>query len=438
MSDHEPVSVLPAGPDLQGFVMAQLYPAIASDPGRFRLATVAGDWNNFTHALHTSKPELVIIAAEIAPGPDALIETLARAPGQAVVVLPPSWAQAQGAIENVHTVCKVFIGPIANWAEIFSLGYSAVVTARTRTQSAAPLQSLYAGSGNAARAGAAAVGTRVIAFISATGGAGRSTLAESLAYELAARRGIRTLLYSCDLPPAAAQHLKLRFTTNAGLFFSRPAAFAEALQTREGLDVLVAPYDSYGYAQAAQQADKEPHADNSLRALVQASWVQGYAAVILDLPAGESNWTLHPLLVANTVVVVARPTIADLLGAVHTVKLLTEHMAGQHRIPRQAMYCALNRVSQHSSLTPNTFHQEATQAAGGFFPPIIATFEDDPAIPAIQDRQQIPGVVADNFGRNIQRLADSFFGGGGASANGRHPIRGQGLLGKLGVKVRVT
>lgn len=438
MSDQSPVSVLLAGPDLNGFVLRQMYPVVSSDPGRFRVVNLAGDWDNFTNALATTQPELAVIAAEVAPGPDELIKVLSQTSGLAIVILPPAWAQAQGAIENCHTVSKVFIGPIANWPELFSVGHSAVVTARTRTQSAAPLQSMYAGSGNAARAGAAVVGTRVIAFVSTLGGAGRSTIAESLAYELAARRGIRTLLYSFDLPPAAVQHLKLRFTTNAGLFFSRPAAFAEAIQTREGLDVIVAPHDSYGYAQAAQQADKEPHADNSLRALVQASWVQGYAAVVLDLPAGESNWTLHPLLAANTVVVVARPTIADLYGAVHTVKLLTEHMAGQHRIPREAMYCVLNRTSNRSSLTPNAFHQEAAQASGGFFPPIVAAFEDDPSIPAVQDRQQIPAVVADNFGRNIQRLADAFYGGNGASANGRRPIRGQGLLGRFGIRVKVT
>ncbi len=47
-------------------------------------------------------------------------------------------------------------------------------------------------------------GTKRIAVISHSGGVGCSTIAENLAYDLAVRLSVKTLLVSMGLPPAAA------------------------------------------------------------------------------------------------------------------------------------------------------------------------------------------------------------------------------------------
>ena len=86
-------------------------------------------------------------------------------------------------------------------------------------------------------------GTKRIAVLSHAGGAGCSTIAENLAYELSVRLSVKTLLVSMGLPPAAAPHLRLRYLPNLTEYFDRPgkATFQAAIQRRENLEVLLAP-----------------------------------------------------------------------------------------------------------------------------------------------------------------------------------------------------
>ena len=156
---------------------------------------------------------------------------------------------------------------------------------------------------------AATVGTRVVAFVSAQGGVGKSTLAEGLGFELAARRNINSLLFSFDLPPLAPMRLDARYQPNVQEFYTHPGptGFREALQTtKDDLDVVVAPSESYAYANIGTIA---PEDQRSIRSLVITSYAFNYGAILLDLPSGESAWTMQPLLVANLVLIVARPTL---------------------------------------------------------------------------------------------------------------------------------
>src|SRR5574342_42070 len=179
---EQKVSVMLAGPGHEA-VFYQIQPPFLSD-SRFVISANATQWGNFEQSLAQMRPDLVVVQVEIAPGPDTLVQVLAEIQvwhGVAILVLPPSIRDVRGIFEKAAVVRGVYIAPV-NWGEIAQSGYAAVMTER-------------------ARAGAT-VGTRVVAFISATGGTGRSTLAESMAYELNVRMSVRSLLMSFDLPPS--------------------------------------------------------------------------------------------------------------------------------------------------------------------------------------------------------------------------------------------
>src|SRR5512136_3348240 len=217
---------------------------------RFSISSIATQWTIFEQNLAQMRPALVVLHVDITPGTEALIQRLAEMQlwqGVAILVLPQPLRDLRGTYEKSSVVRGVYVAPV-NWGEIAQAGFAAAMNERARLAAAAPLQQAYL-----SRAATAIVGTRVIAFLSATGGTGRSTIAESLAYELKLRMNVRSLLMSFDLPPAAAPHLKLRYVPNAMEYFTRPGdGFASAIQIREGLDVLLAPENSVDYQKAAE------------------------------------------------------------------------------------------------------------------------------------------------------------------------------------------
>ncbi|MBA4380614.1 MAG: hypothetical protein C0393_08075 [Anaerolinea sp.] len=377
---------------------------------RFALGTVQNDWRIFTEVVAKSEPDVVLIYGDATPGPDALVNFLSRLKrAVAIVLLPPSQAQFQGRIESAHTVRKVYILPVAA-AEVLNFAYNAIQTEIAKTHSAAPLQQVYASAGSG-RAAAAAVGIRVVGLVSAQGGVGKTTLAEALGFELAAHRNFKTLLASFDLPPVAAEHFpNLKFAVNASEFFARPEdGFHNSIQTTaDGLEVLLAPSASVAYAQAA--AVEDPYARNSIRSLVTQAFTRHYAAVLLDLPVGEGAWTLQPLLTANTVLILSRPTVDGIRATAHVVDLLTKQITGQHRIPKEAIYVVLNQMTSKSSLTATSFVKEGS-AHAGWFPPVLAVVDYDPAIPQAQDNQRPVNNASETLSKAAIAIADAFYGG---------------------------
>ena len=66
----ERFTVLLAGPGHET-VIYQMQPAFLSDP-RFTIAGYAQSWESLQTTLTQLKPDLLVIQAEVAPGPDAL------------------------------------------------------------------------------------------------------------------------------------------------------------------------------------------------------------------------------------------------------------------------------------------------------------------------------------------------------------------------------
>ena len=411
------VTVMLAGAGNEA-VFYQMQTPFLSD-ARFSISATATQWTIFEQNLTQMRPDLVVVQVDIAPGPEALIQRLAEIQvwqGVAILVLPQALRDLRATYEKAAVVRGVFIGPV-NWGEIAQAGFAAAMTERARLAAAAPLQQAYL-----SRTATAIRGTRVIAFISAAGGTGRSTIAESLAYELRFRRNTNTLLMSFDLPPTAVSHLRLRYVPNSMEFFARPGdGFAAATQSREGLDVIVAPENSVDYQRAAvfSTADKSDAA--SIYSLVMSSWTRNYAAVLLDLPAGEQPWGLQGLMAANTAVIVSRCTLADMTATRHSIVLLLERLVGDHRIPREAIYLVLNQVNEHASISPREFHDELANGYG-WAPPVAAVIPYLPAISQAQDNQ-VPAVTrVEGLAKAVRNLAEALYPG---SAQGQNSSNGQ-------------
>jgi cellulose biosynthesis protein BcsQ len=417
---NEKVSVMLAGPGHEA-VIYQMQPPFMSD-SRQVISATATQWTNFEQALSQMRPDLLVIQAELAPGPDALVQALSTMQvwhGVAIIILPPVLRDQRGNFEKVAVVRGVYIAPV-NWGEIAQAGYAAVITERAKAAAIAPLQEAYL-----SRSAGAVTGTRVVAFLSASGGTGRSTIAEALAYELAVRMNVRSLLMAFDLPASVAPHLKLRYVPNAMEFFVNPAdGFNAAIQNREGLDVLIAPENSLDYQRAASYSAEHQQEPDSIYSLVMASWTRNYAAVLLDLPAGEQIWSLQGLAAANTAVIVSRCTLADMVATRHTLTLLVERLNVKHRIPREAIYLVLNHMTDKSSFTARGFHDEIV-AGIGWAPPVAAVIPYLPAISQAQDVEAPAVTRVEEFARSIRSLIDSLFPGLTAevSMNGNHRSR---------------
>jgi cellulose biosynthesis protein BcsQ len=215
-------------------------------------------------------------------------------------------------------------------------------------------------------------------------------------------------------------------------FFNQPGplGFREAIQTtKDGLDVVVAPNVSYAYANAGMLSPEDPR---SIRLLVIASYASNYGAILLDLPSGEGAWTLQPLLVANLVLIVSRPTLEGIRATAHIARLLTENLHSNHRIPKESIFVVINQRTKNSTFTAASFHKKGADEYG-WFPPVLATIDYDPFIPQAQDSPRLAINASEELGKNVAGLADTFFRNmDPGSRNGHHKERSF-----LGIRVRM-
>jgi hypothetical protein len=261
----EKVSVFLAGPG-HDVVTYKMLPAFMQD-NRLSVVGQATNWDTLQSQLKTFQPGVLIVHGGIA-APDSLRQLIGGMQawnGTAIVLLPETEANSLGSFQNMPgVVAGAFVLPV-NWPELPSLAFSAGETAKARVEkvTAAPVlmaEGAPAGTGSMPPGlQPVMTGTKRIAVLSHAGGAGVSTIAEALAYELAVRLSIRTLLFSLDLPAAATAHLRLRYTPNLVEFFERPgkAAIQTAIQRMEGLEVLVAPENSLEYLRAGTTVDPQ-------------------------------------------------------------------------------------------------------------------------------------------------------------------------------------
>jgi cellulose biosynthesis protein BcsQ len=414
MSEELKVSVMLAAQGSE-YVHGEMLRHFFDDP-RFRVTINAYSWEDLTKNLEALQPALLVVNAAIARTGEALVDLLAgmqRWRGVAIVLLPPEFGHAAGMLMRVATVRQTFSLP-PNWKEVVEAGYAAAISEQARAVAATPLRQAYGGmagfggDNSQLRTGSVVTGTRVVAFLSARGGVGRSTIAESLGYELSMRHNVKTILLACDLPPATVLRMpELRYVPNAMEFFRRPGdGFNAAIQKYERLDIITAPVNSIEYARAVESVDGQ---GSPLRNLFMATWTRNYAAVLLDLPAGEMPWTMEGITAANTAVIVARPCLADMAGVVHTLRLLTERMNEKHRIPREAIYIVLNQVHDHTPLTPRGFMDALSAEFKDWTPQVAAVLPRLDELPILQERMMPPTASLDEFSQGIRGLIQHLY-----------------------------
>ena len=316
-------------------VYYQMQPPLLADQ-RFMISGHAAQWSMFETNLNNLRPDLVIVQTDIAPDPDTLIRALQKISawsGIAIVVLPLAHKDFQGAFGKVDTVRGVFVAPV-NWTEIVQAAYGAAITARAKLNQAAPMQQNVSGF-SPGGASAYITGTKRIAVLSHAGGAGCSTIAENLAYELSVRLSVKTLLVSMGLPPAAAPHLRLRYLPNLTEYFDRPgkATFQAAIQRRESLEVLWAPESALDYMRILENSNHGT-GDGSINGMLIDSEDGRYASLVMDVPSSEDLWMAHSIIFANYALIVARPTLADLAAVRHTLSLLLSGLKSEKRLAR--------------------------------------------------------------------------------------------------------
>ena len=196
MTEKYPLGI--AGPDLNQ--ISRDYTNIVATHEHFALAMIANSWRAFQDSLKETEPVLLIVFADLAPSPDALCETLAGLKNAVVIVLlPQNWAQFKGVVEQARAVRKTYVLPAAP-KEVLACGYSIIQTDAAHSRSVAPFHPTPSSSSMAA------VGTRVIAFVSSQGGVGRSTLA-ALNWPQGAASAHSCSPSTCPLPhPCASGH----------------------------------------------------------------------------------------------------------------------------------------------------------------------------------------------------------------------------------------
>jgi cellulose biosynthesis protein BcsQ len=419
----ESVTVLLAGPipRLQAW-----YTALAAD-ARFRVALQASEAQDLATKLVTN-PDVLILDAGIYPGPQALLADLTRYHGAAYVLLPPEASrEAMDNIAQIACVKGVYKGEMNLVALAGEIYTAAVATRQARLNQG--MEALW--NRPAAQPGSGMpLGLRVVAVWNQAGGVGKTTLSTNLAYE-AARRGLPTLLVGMGAPDDLPLVLGLKPEPNLNHWRANPTAegLKLALQKVDTLDVLAGFPDVLSEARAITTPLDAPE---SIPKLVLTAAYTGYAVIVLDAP--PTALASAALAAANTLVLVARPSLEGVMRTVEAYRTVVERLAGEHHIPAAGVYVALNRMGARMSV--DEWHKAASALLGRPFPPVIAQIPDEPRVGEAQDGRKLPLNVSDNFARSLKPLADALFSPQGAQPPENRNGRGRAFE-IFGVRVKV-
>jgi cellulose biosynthesis protein BcsQ len=419
----EAVTILLAGPMPR---VNAWYTSLAAD-ARARVTSFATDPQDLTFKI-ASAPEALLLDASIYPGPKEMVDLLTRYAGTAYVLLPPEAnAEAMDNIGKIPSVKGVYRGDV-NLVELSAKLFGDVQALRRSSNHG--MEALW----KPRDEGNSPVGMRIIAVWNQSGGVGKTTVSTNLAYE-AARRGLTTLLIGLGAPDDLPLILGLKPEPNIVSWRSNPNqdGLKRALQKLDTLDVLAGFPDVLSEAQAINTPADVP---NSVQMLILTAAYAGYAVIVLDAP--PTVLAANAISGANTLVLVARPSLEGVMRTVHAYRTVVERLAGEHRIAKNGVFVVLNRTTP-SRMSSEEWHRAASSMLGQPFPPIIAQIADESQIGELQDRKRIPLLVSESFTRSIQPLANALFStSGGASSDKISKPQGKSHEIRLfGMKVKV-
>jgi cellulose biosynthesis protein BcsQ len=398
------VTVLLAGsiPRLQAW-----YTALAAD-ARFRVAMQASEPQDLRSKLVTN-PDVLVLDAGIYPGPQPLLEDLTRYHGAAYVLLPVEASrEAMDSIAQIPCVKGVYKGDM-NLVALAGDMYAAA-TAQRQNRLNVGMEALW-NRPQSMGGGGQPLGLRVVAVWNQAGGVGKTTIASNLAYE-AARRGLPSLLVGMGAPDDLPLIMGLKPEPNLNHWRANPSAegLKLALQKVDTLDVLAGFPDVLSEARAITTPLDAPE---SVPKLVLTAAYMGYAAIVLDAP--PTALASAALAAANTLVLVARPSLEGVMRTVEAYRTVVERLAGEHHIPASGVYVVLNRMGGRMAL--DEWHKAASALLGRPFPPVVAQIPDEPRVGEAQDGRRMPLNVSDAFARGLKPLADVLFSPQGAQAS---------------------
>lgn len=188
---------------------------------------------------------------------------------------------------------------------------------------------------------------KFIAFVSAKGGTGRTTLAANLGVILA-RAGHRVLVLDCDPQNTLGTHLGMPPGLRVGIAEgSSSSEIIEYLDAQQG----VVPYIPFGTRDRndLQQAEGTLMADPGwLRRRILEIVPSGTELVLIDTPAGERVWTEHVVEMAHAIVGVHLPDAAC-FATLPSMKVMLERRCRGNEMP-PAVWHVLNQMEPRSEL----------------------------------------------------------------------------------------
>jgi len=440
MMANDPIRVLLSAPGQAA--MNDLYRAFLADTGRVTVSALAPTPEILESCTQQQSVEVAVVDAELLAerGETGLVQFLTARLGGAVaiVILPQGMAGLSGRLMALDRVREVLVKPV-NAAHLIDRCYQVGISERAARAAMAPA-TVYASSAlaqisGAARA-AAVAGTRIFAVGGGKGGPGKTTVAVNLAYRLN-QVGIRTLLMGFDTPDAVGVQLGLPMVPNSLNWYRRPTreGFAASLQKKDGLDVCLSPNDK---VEAMRIATRRPNDDGSIAGLIEAARAHHppYAAIVMDLPPTESEWSIQPLLRANTVLLVCEPDWASQVNLIASVRLLTGTLDPRYQVPREAIHAVLNRVAAEDTLTPARMQAAIRDQLDGWAPPFVAVIPADSGVRACQVDFIAPVTRRQAFAEGIDQIIDFFY----REALGMPAHKAAGSKGRslFGIKVKVV
>ena len=333
-----------------------------------------------------------------------------------IVLLDPHRAAWAGPLRELDYVADVVEKPV-NPVELLKKAHAAGVTARARRHSLAPQESVTGTGAGFSPATMRAVGTNVIAFASGKGGTGKTTLAVNTAYRLA-QMGVFTALIGFDIPDAIGAHLNLPAQPNSIAYYRNPSreGFAASLIPykvggQDLLHVIQAPA-TLAEVEALNVAERAPEDAGSIASLLYTArtYHPAYGAIIVDLPPLHTEWSVQPLMAVNAVVMVVNPSFVDVQQVIHFLHLITE-FEPRYRIPRTAVYLAVNMVVRGDNITASDI-RDAIREKLGWAPQVIASVPFNHNVRLRQNRGQVPVAHDDcaDVRKGIDALLSQFYG----------------------------
>lgn len=229
------------------------------------------------------------------------------------------------------------------------------------------------------------------------GGTGKSTVAGTLAWLLAREGKVNVILLAFDTPPAAVSHYRLARWPDVALFLEGGEFFERTLQRRNSLTAAVTPGDTVTYERIGALTPDQPGA--VLRAVTEAA--ARFDLVIVDLPPDSTGWAIHPLLEADDVIIVVRPTVADQVGVVQTVRFVQALHHGRETRAHLVLNDCMSR-----DIKPDAFLAGVGQLRSS--PPVIATVPHNGAVRLAQN-EGVPLPLAEgceDVVAELRRLAE--------------------------------